>query len=62
LKGYSWEMESLLEETLISYEEIGLTQDNLIKLFFMLQDNHQKEMSSIEAKEAEFSIINRERI
>jgi hypothetical protein len=25
LKGYSWEMEGLLDETLISYEEIGLT-------------------------------------
>ncbi|MGL1465805.1 hypothetical protein ACSTI9_00340, partial [Vibrio parahaemolyticus] len=32
LKGYEWEMESFLEETLKSYEEIGLTQDNLIKL------------------------------
>ena len=62
LKGYSWEMEGFLEETLISYEEIGLTQDNLIKLIFILQDNHQKEMSSIEAKDAEFAINNRERI
>jgi hypothetical protein len=62
LKGYSWEMEGFLEETLISYEEIGLTQDNLIKLIFILQDNHKKEMSSIEAKDAEFAINNKGRI
>ncbi|MGP8284775.1 MAG: DUF262 domain-containing protein [Desulfomonilaceae bacterium] len=62
LKGYSWEMEGFLENTLISNEEIGLTQDNLIKLIFLLQDNHKKEMSYIEAKDAEFAINNKERI
>lgn len=62
LKGYSWEMEGFLEETLMNYEEIGLSQDNLIKLIFLLQDNHKKEMSSIEAKDAEFAIDNKERI
>lgn len=62
LKGYSWEMEGFLEETVKNYEEIGLTQDNLIKLIFLLQDNHKKEMTSIEAKDAEFAISNKERI
>ncbi|HBZ35715.1 MAG TPA: hypothetical protein DEO33_04765 [Rikenellaceae bacterium] len=62
LKGYSWEMEGFLEETLINYDDIGLSQDNLIKLIFLLQDNHKKEMSSIEAKDAEFAINNKERI
>jgi uncharacterized protein with ParB-like and HNH nuclease domain len=62
LKGYEWEMESFLEETLKSYEEIGLTQDNLIKLIFLLQDNHKKEMAAIEAADAQFAINNRERI
>jgi uncharacterized protein with ParB-like and HNH nuclease domain len=47
LKGYSWEMEGFLEETLMNHEEIGLNQDNLIKLIFLLQDNNRKEMSSI---------------
>jgi uncharacterized protein with ParB-like and HNH nuclease domain len=62
LKGFEWEMEGFLEETLKSYEEIGLTQDNLIKLIFLLQDNHKKEMAAIEAPDAQFAIKNRERI
>jgi hypothetical protein len=62
LKGFEWEMESFLEDTLKSYEEIGLTQDNLIKLIFLLQDNHKKEMAAIEATDAQFAIKNRERI
>ncbi|MGV9206035.1 MAG: GmrSD restriction endonuclease domain-containing protein [Promethearchaeia archaeon] len=62
LKGFEWQMESFLEETLENYEEIGLTQDNLIKLIFLLQDNYNKEMASIEAKDAEFAIKNKERI
>ena len=62
LKGFSWEMEGFLKEMLEKYQDIGLTQDNLIKLIFLLQDNHNKEMASIEATDAEFAINNRERI
>lgn len=62
LKGFAWEMESFLDETLEEYEEIGLSQDNLIKLIFLLQDNHKKEMASIAAKDADFAIKNKERI
>ncbi len=62
LKGFSWEMESFLQEMLETYQDIGLTQDNLIKLIFVLQDNHSKEMASIEATDAEFAINNRNRI
>jgi len=62
LKGFAWEMESFLRETLENYEEIGLSQDNLIKLIFILQDNHNKEMASIDADDANFAINNRERI
>ena len=62
LKGFAWEMEGFLRETLESYEKIGLTQDNLIKLIFILQDNHNKEMASIDGKDADFAITNRERI
>jgi uncharacterized protein with ParB-like and HNH nuclease domain len=62
LKGFSWEMEGFLKEMLERYQDIGLTQDNLIKLIFLLQDNHNKEMASIEATDAEFAIINRDRI
>jgi uncharacterized protein with ParB-like and HNH nuclease domain len=62
LKGFSWEMEGFLQEMLETYQDIGLTQDNLIKLIFILQDNHSKEMASIEATDAEFAINNRNRI
>ena len=62
LKGFSWEMEGFLEKMLDEYEDIGLSQDNLIKLIFLLQDDHKKEMASIEAKDAEFAITNKERI
>jgi uncharacterized protein with ParB-like and HNH nuclease domain len=62
LKGFEWGMESFLEETLEKYEEIGLSQDNLIKLIFLLQGNHTKEMASIKAKDAEFAIKNKVRI
>ena len=34
----------------------------LIKLIFLLQDDHKKEMASIEAKDAEFAITNKDRI
>ena len=62
LKGFSWEMEGFLEKTLKEYDDIGLSQDNLIKLIFLLQDDHKKEMTLIEAKDANFAIIHRERI
>lgn len=62
LKGFAWEMEGFLHETLENYEDIGLSQENLIKLIFILQDNHKKEMASIEGSDADFAINNRERI
>jgi len=62
LKGFAWEMEGFLRETLENYEEIGLSQDNLIKLVFILQNNHNKEMASIDGGDADFAIKNRERI
>ncbi|MEY3416726.1 MAG: hypothetical protein RL060_837 [Bacteroidota bacterium] len=62
LKGFAWEMEGFLRETLENYEAIGLSQDNLIKLIFILQDNHNKEMASIDGGDADFAINNAERI
>ena len=62
LKGFSWEMEGFLDEILDKYGDIGLSQDNLIKLIFLLQDDHKKDMASIEAKDADFAIKNKERI
>lgn len=62
LKGFAWEMEAFLDEILDEYEDIGLSQDNLIKLIFLLQDNHKKEMAAIEAKDADFAVKNKDRI
>lgn len=62
LKGFSWEMEGFLRDNLEKYEYIGLSQDNLIKLIFLLQDNPYKEMASIEASDAEFAIRKKNRI
>lgn len=62
LKGFDWKMEEFLEKTLEDFKDIGLNQDNLIKLIFILQDNHKKEMSEIEAADANFAILNKERI
>ena len=62
LKGFSWEMESFLREMLQDNEDIGLSQENLIKLIFLLQDNYNKEMAYIEASDAQFAIDNKDRI
>lgn len=62
LKGFEWRMESFLENTLANYRDIGLSQDNLIKLVFLLQDNNAKEMTEIDAGDARFVIENSERI
>ncbi|PTQ87648.1 DUF262 domain-containing protein [Nitrosomonas ureae] len=62
LKGFSWEMEGFLEEMLLTYHDVGLTQDNLIKLIFLLQNNYNKEMASLEATDADFAILKRNRI
>lgn len=62
LKGFAWEMEGFLSEMLEKYQDIGLTQENLIKFIFLLQDNYNKEMASIEGSDADFAINNRERI
>jgi hypothetical protein len=61
LKGFAWEMESFLEESLSKYSDIGLSQDNLIKLIFLLRDNHNKEMTEIDLEDSQFAIENKER-
>jgi len=62
LKGFSWKMEAFLDEMIESYNEIGIGQDELIKLIFILKDNHKKEIVNISAKDAEFAIKNENRI
>ena len=62
LKGIDWKMEGFLKKILSEYQDIGLNQDNLIKLIFLLQNNHNKEMADIEVQDAEFAIQNKEKI
>ena len=62
LKGFDYRMESFLRSMEEKYSEIGLSQENLIKLIFLLRDNHLKEMSSIDVSDAEFAIQNQKRI
>lgn len=62
LKGFEWEMEAFLDNVLSEFKDIGMSQDNLIKLIFILQENHNKEMSDITASDAKFAIDQRERI
>jgi hypothetical protein len=62
MKGFDWQMESFLDEMLLSNRSIGLTQDNLLKLIFLLRDNSRKEMMDIEAEDAAFAVDNKERI
>lgn len=62
LKGYEWEMEKFLDDILKDYADIGITQDTLIKLVFILRDNPYKEMSNIEKEDATFAVQNSRRI
>ncbi|MDR2427280.1 MAG: DUF262 domain-containing protein [Endomicrobium sp.] len=62
LKGFDWRMENFLNQMLDSYQDIGLSQENLIKLVFLLQDNYSKEMSLLEYSDANFAIKNADKI
>lgn len=62
LKGFEWEMEKFLDSILKEYADIGITQDTLIKLLFILRDNPSKEMSNLEKEDATFAVKNHKRI
>lgn len=62
LKGFDYRMEAFLRGMEEEFTDIGLSPENLIKLIFLLQDNHTKEMTAIETSDAEFAIQNQERI
>ena len=58
LKGFDYKMESFLREMNDDFSDIGLTSENLVKLIFLLRDNPSKEMSAIEAPDADFAVKN----
>ena len=62
LKGFNWKMEAFLDEMLAQHGGMGLNQDNLIKLVFLLQGDARKEMESISASDADFAVQNQDKI
>ena len=62
LKSFDWRMEGFLDDILETFSDIGLSQDNLIKLVFILQGNSKKEMAKIDSVDTNFAIKNKERI
>ncbi|KIL36214.1 hypothetical protein SD71_09715 [Cohnella kolymensis] len=62
LKGFDWKMEGFLDSVLRDHKDIGVTQEILIKLIFILKDIHNKEMTELEEQHASFAIDNQQRI
>jgi len=62
LKGHAMEMEGFLMKILDEYQSIGLSQEHLLKLVFLLQDNHKKEITTIDESDAVFAIKYQDRI
>jgi len=62
LKGFEWTMEAFLDDALAEFKDIGLSQENLVKLIFILQDNPSKEMTDITSSDAQFAINCKKRI
>ena len=62
MKGFDWKMESFLDDVLRRNAEIGLSQDNLLKLVFLLRNNYSKEMLDIDESDASFAVENKDRI
>lgn len=62
LKTFDYRMEGFLREMESEFSDIGLSPENLIKLIFLLQDNHSKEMSEIEPGDSSFAMSNKKRI
>ncbi|MDQ9168811.1 DUF262 domain-containing protein [Oxalobacteraceae bacterium R-40] len=62
LKGFDYKMEAFLDEMTEKFKALNLTQDNLIKTIFVLQDDHTKELVNIAEADAKFIAANGKRI
>jgi hypothetical protein len=62
LKGFDWRMEAFINDILTEFKDICIDQDNLVKTFFLLQDNHSKEMAGITVNDASFAVQQKNRI
>lgn len=62
LKGFDYHMEKFLDDTVRQYLNIGIGQDELIKLIFILKDVPSREITDLDATIADFAIQNSKRI
>ena len=62
LKGFDFRLEGFLRREVLAYNDIGVGQDEVVKLLFLLQDNHLKEVTNIEKSDADFAVTNSTRI
>jgi len=62
LKGLDSISEEFLYKDIKEFEDIGFSQDEVIKLIFLLQDNHRKNLTEIDEKDSLFIRKNRNRI
>ncbi|MFA5432492.1 MAG: DUF262 domain-containing protein [Candidatus Paceibacterota bacterium] len=62
LKAYSADNEKFLNEIKDKYTDIGFNQDEIIKLIFLLQDNHSKDIIEIDQTDSDFIQTKGERI
>lgn len=62
LKGFSFEMEKFLDILIKEYSNIGFTEDAMIKLILILNDNPLNDITDIKEQEALLVVENSERI
>lgn len=62
LKGFDYKMEEFLDKLVGKYSNIGFTEDMIIKLILILNDNPLSEITNITQEEALFVVDNFERI
>ena len=60
-KSFDYRMEQFFRDV-DQFKDMGITQDEIIKLIFILQDEPKKEVTEITSEDAEFVINNQERI
>ena len=61
-KGFDYKMEQFLDTVVAENADIGLKQDDFIKLLLILYDKPSKEMSDLTPEDAEFATSNFNRI
>lgn len=60
-KGFDYRMEQFFRDVK-QFDDIGISQDEVIKLIFLLQDNHARELTQIRKEDTEFALQNQTRI